>query len=63
MQECFRLCKRAGRLSDFGVADDDTVIGLEDPKYVSEKFSEIVKGKLDPVPEFSLSFENVDGKH
>ena len=46
----------------FGVADDDTVIGLEDPKYVSEKFSEIVKGKLDPVPEFSLSFENVDGK-
>ena len=46
----------------FGVADDDTVIGLEDPQYVSEKFSEIVKSKLDPVPEFSLSFEKVDGK-
>lgn len=62
MQERFRLRKRAGRFSDFGVADDDTVIGLEDPQYVSEKFSEIVKSKLDPVPEFSLSFEKVDGK-
>lgn len=46
----------------FGVADDGTVIGLENPQKVSEKFSEIVKTKLDPVPDFSLSFETVDGK-
>ncbi len=46
----------------FGVADDDTIIGLENPQLTAEKFSEIVKTKLDPIPEFSLSFENMDGK-
>ena len=46
----------------FGIADDATVIGLENPQLVAEKFSEIVKAKLDPVPDFSLSFEDVDGK-
>lgn len=46
----------------FGVADDETVVGLENPQLTSEKFSEIVKTKLDPVPDFTLSFEEVDGK-
>lgn len=46
----------------FGVTDDDTVTGLDNPKLMSEKFSEIVKTKLDPVPDFSLSFESVDEK-
>ncbi len=46
----------------FGVTDDDTVIGLDNPQLVSEKFSEIIKMKLDPVPDFTLSFEVVDGK-
>ncbi len=46
----------------FGMADDDTVTGLENPQLTAEKFSEIVKTKVDPVLEFSLSFENVDGK-
>lgn len=46
----------------FGVDDDDTVKGLDNPQLVAEKFSEIVKIKLDPVPDFSLSFEIIDGK-
>lgn len=46
----------------FGVADDDTVTGLENPQLTAERFSEIVKTKLDPVPEFTLSFEKIDGK-
>ncbi|MDO4932286.1 MAG: putative DNA binding domain-containing protein [Prevotellaceae bacterium] len=46
----------------FGVTDDDIVVGLENPQLSAEKFSEIVKMKLDPVPDFTLSFEEVDGK-
>lgn len=44
----------------FGVAYDDTVVGLEKVQLASEKFSEIVKTKLEP--EFSFSFEKVGGK-
>ena len=47
----------------FGIADDDTVVGLENPQFVAEKFSEIVKDHIDPIPEITLSFETVDGKH
>ncbi|MCF0207423.1 MAG: putative DNA binding domain-containing protein [Bacteroidales bacterium] len=46
----------------FGVADDNTIVGLEDPQYVAEKFSEIVKDHIDPLPEISLSFESIEGK-
>lgn len=46
----------------FGIANDDTVTGLENPQLTAEKFSEIVKTKLDPVLDFSLSFEDFDGK-
>lgn len=46
----------------FGVSDDGTVVGVENPQLASEKFSEIVKAKLDPVPDFTLSFEKVEEK-
>lgn len=51
-----------GGMLVFGIADDDTVVGVADPQSTAEKFSEIVKTKLDPIPEFNLSFEVVDGK-
>ncbi|MGN0223851.1 MAG: ATP-binding protein [Muribaculaceae bacterium] len=46
----------------FGIADDNCIVGLDNPQLAAEKFSEIVKTKLDPVPEFSLSFEAIDDK-
>ena len=46
----------------FGVSDDGTVVGVENPQLASEKFSEIVKAKLDPVPDFTLLFEKVEEK-
>lgn len=46
----------------FGVSDDDKVVGLEAPQFVAEKFSEIIKDKIDPVPIFSLTFEQYEGK-
>ncbi len=46
----------------FGVADDSAVTGLENPQIAAEKFSEIIKTRLDPVPDFTLTFETIEGK-
>ena len=46
----------------FGIADDDSIIGIEEPHKAAEKLSEIVKQKLDPIPQFGISYEMVDGK-
>ena len=47
----------------FGIADDDTLVGLADAKGDAEKISEIIKSHLDPIPEFELSFETINGKN
>lgn len=44
----------------FGISNDGSVVGLDDPQLTSEKFSEIVNSKIDPVPEYNLSFEKKD---
>lgn len=46
----------------FGVADDDTLVGIENPKEVSEKISEAIKDKMDPVPPTDLQIKVVNGK-
>ena len=47
----------------FGIADNDEIVGLENPNSDAEKISEIIKTRMDPVPEFRLRFEQVeDGK-
>ena len=46
----------------FGIADDDTVVGVEDAHKTGEKFSEIVKQKIDPIPPFYFNYEVIDGK-
>ena len=43
----------------FGVADDDTIIGLEDPQDTAEKISEQIKVKLDPIPLINVRFEKI----
>lgn len=52
---------RGGRLL-FGIADDDTIVGLSNPQKTAEKLSEIVKSKLDPVPDFTISFDKIQDK-
>lgn len=47
----------------FGIADDDMVTGLEDAQGDAERISETIKVHLNPIPEFKLSFENVDDKN
>ena len=46
----------------FGVDDDDTLVGIESPKEVSEKISEAIKDKMDPVPQIDLQIKVVEGK-
>lgn len=46
----------------FGIADDDTIVGVEDAHTTGEKFSEIVKQKIDPIPPFYFNYEVIDGK-
>ena len=47
----------------FGIADNDEIVGLENPNSDAEKISEIIKTRMDPIPEFRLRFEQVeDGK-
>ena len=46
----------------FGIADDDTIVGITEPERVAEKISETIKAKLDPIPDTTLRFEVVDGK-
>lgn len=47
----------------FGIEDGtDKIVGLENSQYTAEKFSEIVKEHIDPVPQIDLSFETVEDK-
>ena len=46
----------------FGVSDDDEIVGLEKPEKDAEKISEIIKSKLNPIPEFNLRFENTNNQ-
>ena len=47
----------------FGIADNDEIVGLENPNSDAEKISEIIKTRMDPIPEFRLRFEqDEDGK-
>ena len=46
----------------FGIADDDSVVGIDDVKKAMEVISERIKVKMDPTPEVLLKAHLVDGK-
>ena len=46
----------------FGVSDDEELVGLENAKDVSEKISETIKTKMDPIPQIILERQSEDGK-
>lgn len=39
----------------FGITDDDELVGLQDAKEVSEKISETIKTRIDPIPQIILN--------
>ena len=46
----------------FGVSDDETLVGLDDAKGASEKISEAIKTKMDPIPQVVLEHHAEEGK-
>ena len=52
----------SGGVLVFGISDDGNIIGLADPERDAEKISEIIKSRLDPIPEFTLRFCEEEGK-
>lgn len=46
----------------WGIADDDTIVGLADAKGDAEKISEAIKAHIDPIPDFNLSFAKCEDK-
>ena len=52
----------SGGMLIFGVSNDNILAGLENAKTVSEKISEIMKVKMDPVPDFQLEIHRQSGK-
>ena len=52
----------SGGMLIFGVSNDNILAGLENAKTVSEKISEIMKSKIDPVPDFQLEIHRQSGK-
>lgn len=46
----------------FGVSDDDVLVGLKDARSDAEKISEIIKMKMDPIPQIKLELHSKDSK-
>ena len=46
----------------FGISDDNQIVGLETPDKDAELISEIIKTRLNPIPEFKISFHTEDSK-
>ncbi len=51
-----------GGILFFGIANDDTLVGLTDTQTISEKISEIIKMRMDPIPQTDLEIREEDGK-
>ena len=45
----------------FGMADDGQIVGLTEPESDAEKISEILKTRMEPIPEFRLRFHKTEG--
>lgn len=46
----------------FGVANDNTLVGLTDAQTVSEKISETIKTRMDPIPPINLEIYEEEGR-
>lgn len=46
----------------WGIADNDTLVGLTDAKGDAEKISEAIRSHIDPIPDFKLSFAKCEDK-
>lgn len=47
----------------WGITDDNCVIGVDNIKLDSEKISELIKDKMDPIPQIDLQIKLIRGKN
>lgn len=47
----------------FGVSDDETLVGLPNAQDTSEKISESIKTKMDPIPQVIMNIHSEEGKY
>ena len=52
---------RGGKLI-FGVKEDNTILGLDDYQKDSENISEIIKTRMDSIPEFDMEIQEIEEK-
>lgn len=62
MKSVSAFANGVGGVLVFGIADDDSVLGIDDVKKAMEVISEQIKVKMDPTPEVLLKAHLVDGK-
>ena len=46
----------------FGVSNNDEYIGVEDAKDLSEKASELIKMRMDPIPPINMEIRRIENK-
>jgi len=46
----------------FGITNDDRIIGLTNAEHDAEVISETIKTRLNPIPNFNLSFQKIEDK-
>ena len=46
----------------FGMSEENEIIGLDNPEKDADLISEIIKSRLDPIPEFKIRFEKENEK-
>lgn len=61
-EKCKCFCYGVGGVLIFGIADNDSVVGVDDAKKAMEVISEQIKTKMDPIPEVLLKAHEIDGK-
>lgn len=62
VEKCKCFCQWCWWCAYFGIADNDSVVGIDDVKKAMEVISEQIKVKMDPTPEVLLKAHLVDGK-
>lgn len=46
----------AGGVLIFGITDDDSIVGIDHAKEASEQISEMIKTKMEPIPQVIMQF-------
>ncbi len=62
MKSVSAFANGVGGVLVFGVADDDSIVGIDNAKRTMEVISEQIKVKMDPTPEVILKAHIVEGK-